>query len=193
MARITDQKRLERLKVSTMKLVAQKGYGGASAVLIAADAKVANGYFYLHFKGKYELVNSLLTEVYQEVANKLDELIKEGSSFNVLIDSLVNYFFSMANKEPVKAKFFYVLSNDYQFKLDQRIKASIFELIQTVMNIGYEEGKLDKKLSPEDLYLFLVLNIIQFINQRFKNSSSRVKFTKADEEHIIYLINKILK
>lgn len=193
MARITDQNKLERLKVSTMKLVAEKGYGGASAVLIAADAKVATGYFYLHYHGKYEMVNALLSEVYLEVANKLDELIKKGSSFSELIKSIVSYFFSMANKEPVKAKFFHVISNDYRFKVDQEIKESIFNYIQKIMDVGLINYELDSKLIQEDMFLFLLINTIQYINQRFKNSTSAVEFTKIDEEHLLYMINKILK
>ena len=193
MARITDTKKLERLKNSTMKLVAQKGFGGASAVSIAADAKVATGYFYLHYNGKYELVNALLTEVYQEVANKLDELTNEGHPLKVLVDSLIGYFFDMANKEPVKIKFFYVLSNDYRFKLDKNIKASIFKLVQKFMDIGYKAEELDKNLTQEDIYLFLVLNTIQYINQKFKNTSTRVKFKDTDKQHLNYLLNKILK
>ena len=193
MARITDENKIERLKVATMKLVAENGYGGASAALIATNAKVSTGYFYRHYKGKYELVNSLLLEVYREVADKLDELIQEGSSFHTLIASLVNYFFRMANKEPVKAKFFYVLTSDYQFKSDHEVKSSIFEYIQKVMDIGHKSGQLDEKLSQEDIYLVLLINTIQFINQQFKNSTTKVKFTKTDEEHLLYLINKILK
>ena len=193
MARITDQKKLERLKVSTMKMVAQKGYGGASAVSIAADAKVATGYFYLHYKGKYELVNSLLSDIYIDVAAKLNELINEGSSFDVLIENLVNYFFDMANKEPVKVKFFYVMSNDYQFKLEAETWESIYEFIGKIMSIGYKEGLLDSKLTKENMFLYLVINIIQHINQRFKHGSSRTKFTQEDREHMLYLVNKIIK
>ena len=193
MARITDQKKLERLKASTMKLVAQKGYGGASAVLIAADAKVATGYFYLHYKGKYELVNSLLSDIYLDVANKLNELINEGSSFDVLIENLINYYFDMANKEPVRIKFFYVLSNDYQFRLDNEIRNSIFEFIGKIMKIGFNEGLLDKELSKEDMFLYLVINVIQHINQRFKHGSPNTKFTKEDRAHMLYLVNKIIK
>lgn len=58
MARITDVNRIKRLKDSTMKLVVENGFGGASAAMIAIDAKVASGYFYMHYKGKYEMVNS---------------------------------------------------------------------------------------------------------------------------------------
>lgn len=176
-----------------MKLVAEQGYGGASATLIAKDAKVSVGYFYMHYKGKYELVNSLLLEVYQEVADKLDELISNGSSFEELVSSVIRYFFQMANNEPVKIKFFYVLSNDYRFKSDHVVKESMFEYLHKVMNIGLSSNQLDKAITANDLFLVLVIYTIQFINQRFKNASSHVKFTMEEQEHLLYLINKILK
>ena len=53
MARITDQNKIQRLKQSTMKLVVEKGFGGASAALISNDAQVASGYFYMHYEGKF--------------------------------------------------------------------------------------------------------------------------------------------
>lgn len=193
MARITDTKKLERLKESTMKLVANNGYGGASAMSIALDAKVSTGYFYMHYKGKYEMVNTLLLEFYEEVANKLDELINNGSSFDLLIENLVSFFISMANKEPIKTKFFYVVSSDYRFKTEHEIKASVFDYIEKVMSIGHNDGVLDKELTPGDIYLFLVINTFQFINQRFKDESIKVTFTEDDEKHLLYLINKILK
>lgn len=193
MARITDQKKIERLKVSTMKLVAENGYGGASAALITTDAKVASGYFYLHYKGKYELVNSLLSEIYQDVANKLNELISEGSSFDILIENVINYFCDMANNEPVKIKFFQVLSNDYRFKLEDDIRNSMFEMIEKIMNIGSNEGLLDTKLTREDIFLHLVINTIQHINQCFKYSTSKTFFSKKDRMHMLYLVNKTLK
>ena len=56
MARIIDTEKIERLKEATMKLVVEHGYGGASAALIAKEAKVAAGYFYMHYSGKYEMV-----------------------------------------------------------------------------------------------------------------------------------------
>lgn len=193
MARITDQKKLERLKSSTMKLVSQKGYGGASAVLIAADAKVATGYFYLHYKGKYELVNSLLADIYKDVASKLDELISDGSTFDVLIENIVNYLFDLANKEPVKVKFFHVISNDYRFKIDDDIRNSIYDFVEKIMNIGLQEELLDEEITKEDMFVFLVINVIQYINQRFKHTSSSAKFTKLDRVHMLYLVNKIIK
>ncbi|MFA9390712.1 MAG: TetR/AcrR family transcriptional regulator [Prolixibacteraceae bacterium] len=193
MARITDQNRVERLKESTMKLVVEKGFGGASAALIAKDAKVAAGYFYLHYHGKYEMVNSLLHSVYQEFVDRLEELILQASTFEVITKKLINHFFNMAINEPVKLKFLYVLTNDYSFVIDPEVKKKTFQFITRLKEVGQLSETLDKNITDEDLYLFLVINTIQFINQRFKNSLDKVSFNEADEEHLYYLIQKILK
>jgi AcrR family transcriptional regulator len=194
MARITDLNRLERLKQSTMKLVVEKGYGGASAALIATDAKVAAGYFYLHYKGKYEMVNSLMHQVFQEIMDMLRTLWAQGSPVDVLIRELIHYLIEMANNEPVKVKFLYVLSNDYSFVLDREMKSNINNFIQTVLDQGKTQQSIDPAITSEDLYLILVINTIQFINQRFKKSEhNAVLFSKADEDHLHYLIQKILK
>lgn len=175
-----------------MKLVAENGYGGASAALIAKDAKVAAGYFYMHYKGKYELVNSLLSDLYNEVAAKLNELINEGSSLDILIENIVEFYISMANAEPVKMKFFHAISNDYRFKIDPEMKNKIYSLINNIIEIGYKEEALDKKLTIDDIYVYLVININQHINQQFKHSDTYT-FSKSDQDHLVYLVNKILK
>ncbi len=193
MARITDQYKIERLKESTMQLVSENGYGGASASLIASKARVSSGYFYLHYKGKYEMVNALLEDVYQELANKLDELINQGSSFDVLIANLVDYFFKMANNEPVKIRFFYVLSSDYRFKMSENVKISVFNYLGKIRDIGQTSGDLDPLIRIDDLYLFLIIDTIQYINQIFRNSPEKTVFKKAEEEHLLYFLKKILK
>ncbi len=192
MARITDQNKIDRLKQSTMKLVVEHGFGGASASLIAKDANVASGYFYLHYKGKYEMVNALLQDVYQEIVSKFEELTNDEFSFNDIIEKMIRHFFSMANASPIKLKFLYVLTNDYSFVIDKEMHDNIFKIINVLMFDGHSSGQLDKKINQSDLYLTVIINTIQFINQYYKNSAKPVIFKKADEDHLIYLIKKIL-
>lgn len=193
MARITDQNRIERLKQSTMKLVVEHGFGGASASLIAKDANVASGYFYMHYKGKYEMVNALLQDVYQEVVNKFEELTSNGSTFSNTIEKMIRHFFSMANAEPIKLKFLYVLTNDYNFVIDREMHDNIFKIINVLIYDGHSSGQLDKEINQSDLYLMVIINTIQYINQCYKNSNGPVIFKKKDEDHLIYLINKVLR
>lgn len=193
MARITDQNRIERLKYSTMKLVVEHGFGGASASLIAKDAKVASGYFYMHYKGKYEMVNALLHDVYQEVVSKFEELTNNGSTFSDIIENMIRHFFALANAEPIKLQFLYVLINDYSFVIDSEMRDNIFKIINVLVFDGYSSGQLDKKVTESDLYLFVIINTIQYINQCYKNACKQIIFEKKDEDHLIYLTRKILK
>ncbi len=193
MARITDQKRIDRLKESTMKLVVAHGFGGASVSLIANDANVASGYFYLHYKGKYEMVNTLLQDVYQEVVGKLEELTEKGSNFNSIIENLIRHFFQIANNDPVKLKFLYVLTHDYSFVIDKEMRENINMLIQNIKEQGHASGELDKMLNEDDIYLCVILNTVQFINHQYKKSSKDIIFKKKDEDHLIYLTRKLLK
>lgn len=193
MARITDQNKIERLKQSTMKLVVENGFGGASASLIAKDAEVASGYFYMHYKGKYEMVNTLLHDVYQEVVQKFEELTNNGLTFSEIIEKMIRHFFALANAEPIKLKFLYVLSNDYSFVIDKELHENIFKIINVLVFDGHFSGQLDKKVTESDLYLFVIINTIQYINQHYKNAGTPIIFTKKDEDHLIYLTNKILR
>jgi len=193
MARITDKNKIERLKQSTMKLVVENGFGGASATLIAKDAAVATGYFYMHYKGKFALVNALLQDVYQEVVDKFEQLSSNGSSFNNIVENMIRHFFKMANAEPIKLKFLYVLTHDYSFVIDKNMRENIFDLIGKLKTQGHASGELDKNLNEDDIYLTVVLNTIQFINYRYKTNAKKFFFKKKDEDHLIYLTNKILR
>lgn len=193
-ARITDQKKIERLKQSTMKLVVEHGFGGASAALIAKDAQVASGYFYMHYKGKYEMVNSILQEVYQEVFCKFEEFIQQGASFTDTIEKMVRHFLGIANSEPIKVKFLYVLTSDYSFVIDQKTHDNTYDIIGKLKELGHASQSLDEAITAEDLYLILFINTIQYINQRYKsNNKKNVIISNEDVEHLIYLFNKFLK
>lgn len=176
-----------------MKLVVEHGFGGASASLIAKDADVATGYFYMHYKSKYELVNTLLHDVYQEVVSKFEEISHKDLSFGEIVGKMIRYFFSMANKAPVKLKFLYVLTNDYNFMIEKEMHDDVFKILNLLTFDGHSSGQLDKEVQPADLYLIVIINTIQYINQCYKSAKKEVVFKKKDEDHLIYLTHKVLK
>lgn len=193
MARIIDQNKIERLKQSTMKLVIEHGFGGASVSLIAKDAEIASGYFYMHYKSKYELVNTLLHDVYQEVVSKFEEITREDLTFGEIVEKMIRFFFSMANEAPVKLKFLYVLTNDYNFVIEKEMHDNVYKILNVLTFDGHSSGQLDKEIQPADLYLAVIINTIQYINQCYKSAKKEVVFQKKDEDHLIYLTNKVLK
>ncbi|WP_321370892.1 TetR family transcriptional regulator [uncultured Draconibacterium sp.] len=192
MARITDQTKIERLKQSTMKLVVDNGFGGASVALISKDAQVASGYFYMHYKGKYELVNTILQEVYSEVFGMFEKLIGQGEPFHVTIENIIRHFVELANKEPIRVKFLYVLTNDYNFVIDKHIQGNTQMLLEKLMEMGRSRNELDKTLIVSDLYLILIITTIQFINQKYKYHDENI-IAEEDIQHLLKLIFKFLK
>ncbi|WP_319231430.1 TetR family transcriptional regulator [Draconibacterium orientale] len=192
MARITDQTKIERLKQSTMKLVVDNGFGGASVALISKDAQVASGYFYMHYKGKYELVNTILQEVYSEVFGMFEKLIERGEPFHVTIENIIRHFVELANKEPIRVKFLYVLTNDYNFVIDKHIQENTQMLLEKLMEMGRSRNELDKTLIVSDLYLILIITTIQFINQKYKYHDENI-IAEEDIKHLLKLIFKFLK
>lgn len=191
MARITDQNKVQRLKQSTMKLVVEKGFGGASAALISKDAQVASGYFYMHYEGKYEMVNSILHEVYNEVLVHFEDFVQQGYSFWETVEKITRHFIEIANTEPVKIKFLYVLTNDYSFVLEKEIKENTYRIINRLREMGQESGDLDGNISGDDLYLILLATIFQYINLHFKRNETKIQ--EKETEHLLYLIRKLLK
>ena len=191
MARITDQNKIQRLKQSTMKLVVEKGFGGASAALISNDAQVASGYFYMHYEGKYEMVNSILHEVYNEVLVRFEDFVQHGYSFWETVEKIARHFIEIANTEPVKIKFLYVLTNDYSFVLDKEIKENTYRIINRLRGMGQESDDLDKNISDDDLYLILLATIFQYINLHFKRNETKIQ--EKETQHLLYLIRKLLK
>ncbi|QIA06962.1 TetR/AcrR family transcriptional regulator [Draconibacterium halophilum] len=192
MARITDQTKIERLKQSTMKMVVDHGFGGASVALISKDAQVASGYFYMHYKGKYELVNTILQEVYSEVFGMFEKLIEQGNPFHETIENIIRHFVELANKEPIRVKFLYVLTNDYNFVIDKHIQENTQMLLEKLMELGRSSNDLDKTLIVSDLYLILIITTIQFINQKYRNNDRDI-IAEEDIKHLLKLIFKFLK
>lgn len=194
MARLIDKSKVDRLKKSTMELVVERGYGGASATLIAKKARIAVGYFYLHYKNKYELVNSLLHDVYKELLGWFETNSDENTSFIDTIDLLIKRMIDYANEDPVKVKFLYVLTNDYTFELNQEIYTQCFTIIQEIHQLGINNEELDPQITEKDLFLILFINTIQYINQQYRDKQvSVLELTEADTEHLSYLVKKILR
>jgi AcrR family transcriptional regulator len=71
-----------RILESALQVFEEKGYNASTVEDIVAAAGIARGTFYLHFKNKEHLVQSLTAELGPEVANlyhELDELVTSHS------------------------------------------------------------------------------------------------------------------
>jgi len=85
---IREEQRLltqRRILESALQVFEEKGYNAATVEDIVAAAGIARGTFYLHFKNKLHLVQSLTDEIAPEVANlyrDLDELVTSDAGIS---------------------------------------------------------------------------------------------------------------
>ncbi len=157
MARAIDYKKLEDVKRSAVKLIVEKGYGGASISSIAKKAKVAEGYLYRFYKSKEELVGDLLNSKINEIADNLEASIQQSKSFDEIVELLIRGVFKIARKSTNDIKFIYVMMNDYSFSVNSNLKERIRLLCIEANDKGRELNQLDSLISVEELYMFAVI------------------------------------
>jgi len=193
MARKIDINKIEGIKQSAVKLIVENGYGGASISKIAQKAQVAEGYLYRFYKSKEELILDLLNSKIEEIADNLEESLKNSESVEQIINMLVKGIFNMAAKSVDDVKFLYVMMSDYSFSMTDKIRERIRTLCTGVKEKGVSLGELDSKIGEEDIYMLLVIYPIQFINLRLKSIFGVSKWTAADIEKVINICIKTLK
>jgi len=193
MARSIDITKLESIKQNAVKLIVEKGYGGASISNIAKKAKVAEGYLYRFYKSKEELVSDLLNSKINEIADNLEDSILKSESFDHIIELLIRGIFTIAKKSTNDIKFLYVMMNDYSFSITSSIKERIRVLCEEARDKGSELGELDEMIKVDELYMFAVIYPIQFINLRLKGFFGENSWTEEDIERMIKICIKTFK
>ena len=186
MARITDQSKIERIKDATMQLVVEKGYGNASISQIAKIAQVAEGYLYGYYKSKYDLVQDLLFINMNELVDEIEQSLSNGSNIFYSIEQFIRKLFELANNQPDRIKFLYVLLSDYNFKLQENQIQRIFNICKRVKESGQKSGILRNDINEEDIYIITVSYPIQFINLRIKSFFYK---SELGESEIVKVLN----
>lgn len=192
MARIIDETKIERIKAATLEMVVLKGYGGASISEIAHRAGVAEGYLYRHYKGKVELVNDLLFSNLNELIQKLESLLEDQQTFFQIIEQLTRTLFEIANNQPERIKFLYVLMHDYNFKIQDEQREKIISLCSQVKEIGQKSGYISN-VDEEEIYLLGVAYPIQFINLRLKSFFNQSNLGEDEIKKVLKIQLNLLK
>ncbi len=193
MARLIDDKKLDRIKNATLEMVVTNGYGGASISKIAKNAGVAEGYLYRFYSSKNELVNDLLFTNVDELANKIESLLDELHSVWEIFEHLIRSLINMAKHQPDRIKFLFVLMHDYNFNLVESQRERIFELCKRIKEIGLSKNQLRQGVTEEEIYLVGVTYPIQFINLRLKSFFNQTNLGEKEINEVLTLCINSLK
>lgn len=187
MARTIDDTKIERIREAAISLVVRNGYGNASISEIARMAGVAEGYLYRHYKGKAELVEDLLYQNINLLADNLEHQLDEKQSIKDIFEQIIRTLFSLAERNPEQIKFIYVLMNDYNFKIQEVQRERIFNLCSRVKAKGLLQKELREDISEEEIYLLGVSYPIQFINLRLKNFFNESKLGEEEIQRVMLI------
>jgi len=193
MARVIDESKLERIKEAAVQLIVSSGFGDASISKIAHKAGVAEGYLYRFYKSKTELIDDLLYSNVNELADKLEGLLTGEHSVIDIIEQLIRVLFSLANNQPERIKFLYVLMNDYNFKIKESQRKRIFNLCRRIKEKGLDSHELKENIDEEDIYLTGVTYPIQFINHRLKSFFYRSELGEPEIQKVLKISKHLIQ
>lgn len=193
MARKTDESRIERIRQVAQQMVVEQGFGGASVSAIARKAGVAEGYLYRFYPGKADLVNDLLFSSLNELADRLEKILDDNHSLDEILGCLLDSLFQLAQENPDRIKFLYVLMHDYNFRIQAEQRDRIFNLCNRLIQKGKDSGKLRDQINEEQIFLLAVAYPIQFINLRLKGFFYKSGFGDSDKETITNICIHALK
>ena len=193
MARLIDETKIERIKEATIQMVVAKGFGNASISEIARKAGVAEGYLYRHYKGKADLVEDLLYFNINTLADKLEGLLDAQYSVSDVFENLIRTLFALANDQPERIKFLYVLMNDYNFAIHEQQRVRIYNLCKRVKEKGLASGEIRPDMDEEEIYLLGVSYPIQFINFRLKAFFGSSELGEAEIDKVLRICLKSIK
>ncbi len=193
MSRLIDETKIERFRNTTIEMVVNKGFGGASISEIAKKAGVAEGYLYRYYKGKTELVDDLLFSNLNELINKLEEFLDDLHSVKDIFEQLIRVLFEIANKYPGRIKFLFVLMHDYNFTVQDTQRKRIIGLCKRVREKGIITKEIDKTIDEEEIFLLGFIYPIEFINLRLKNLFNRTALGEKEIQRVLKVCVNAIK
>lgn len=175
MARITDPDKLNRIKDSTMNLIVRNGYSGITIAAIASEAQVSAGYLYRHFKGKDELISSLVLENFETLQSTVSRLLEESGDITTVVQYYFRALFEIANTDPTKARFICILYRDSRFRQDAQDKSilKIPAIAERILLKGQKTGEINSRTTVPEIMLFLLNLPIDYIFQRLEEKHQK--------------------
>jgi len=86
--------------VAAMKLIVEKGYGGATISEIARMAGVSDGYLYRHYKSKMELVQDLYRSNIEILHGEMDNILERVGAIRDFFIEYIDFLYTASISDP---------------------------------------------------------------------------------------------
>lgn len=131
-----------------VKLFSELGYHRTSMDDIAKEANVAKGTLYYHFSGKGELFETIVTEGFRMLTDKIEQALLEDQSPGEQIKTIVRRHIELFMQY---SELVHIISNEITNGIEPDIlerirkhKINYIGFLSNVMRQGYEEGALNR-------------------------------------------------
>ena len=156
----TTEKKKQAIIQAALHLFKEKGFKETSIKSIAEAAEVSPVSIYNYFGGKDNLVALCVNDLFEEITQQAQDILKSNLSFNTKLDQALDlcqekmsqqisdYFQDKTVRDPALSSL-----------LTKAISAKKRDIYRTYINLGKEEGLIARDLSTE-----LILNVMDALN-----------------------------
>ena len=156
----TTEKKKQAIIQAALRLFKEKGFKETSIKSIAEVAEVSPVSIYNYFKSKDNLVALCVNDLFEEITQQAEDILKSNLAFNTKLDQALDlcqekmsqqisyYFQDKTLRDPA-----------FSSLLTKAITAKKRDIYCTYINLGKEEGLIARDLSTE-----LILNVMDALN-----------------------------
>ena len=156
----TTEKKKQAIVQAALRLFKDKGFKETSIKSIAEAAEVSPVSIYNYFGSKDNLVALCVNDLFEEIAQQAEDILKSNLAFNTKLDQALelcqekmsqqisDYFEDKTVRDPA-----------FSSLLTKAITAKKRDIYRTYINLGKEEGLIARDLSTE-----LILNVMDALN-----------------------------
>lgn len=156
----TTEKKKQAIIQAALRLFKEKGFKETSIKSIAEVAEVSPVSIYNYFKSKDNLVALCVNDLFEEITQQAEDILKSNLAFNTKLDQALDlcqekmsqqisyYFQDKTLRDPALSSL-----------LTKAITAKKRDIYRTYINLGKEEGLIARDLSTE-----LILNVMDALN-----------------------------
>jgi AcrR family transcriptional regulator len=174
MGKVEEKKKLKQKNIvdAALDLFLEKGYHACRIEDIVALAGVGKGTFYLYFKNKEELVESLVEQFVTDLMGTLlwvEEQSKKGVDLRNVFKEQGERMAETFKENKRLGQFFYREGRAVSPKIDNMVKEFLAQLSQTstfYFENAIKEGKMDKNLNPK-MVAMVVIGGVTFTYQQW--------------------------
>ena len=180
----TTEKKKQAIIQAALQLFKEKGFKETSIKSIAEVAEVSPVSIYNYFGGKDNLVALCVNDLFEEITQQAEDILKSNLAFNTKLDQALDLCQEKMSQQ-ISDYFQDKMVEDSVFStlLTRAITAKKRDIYRAYIELGKEEGDIAEDLSTE-----LILNVMDALNGMGNQLAYSDNLeTEVDQIHQIFL------